>query len=317
MITKSFASSNDTKAKEITFEQLSEHGWAFTAEGDPNTGVVIGKTGVLVIDTQATPTMANEVLKRIRTVTDKPVTHVVLSHYHAVRVLGASAYGAREIIASETTRDLIVERGAADWKSEFERFPRLFRGAESIPGLTWPTTTFGSSMTLWMDDLEIRITLAGRGHTAGDTIVWLPQERVLYSGDLVEYNAGIYTGDAHLGEWPATLEHLRALRPEKMVPGRGPALKTAAECEIAIDFTRNFIQKLLDCAKAGVAAQKSLKDVYRDTRLALDPAYGSFPIYDHCMPFDVSRAFDEASGISHPRIWTAERDLAMWTELHA
>lgn len=315
-MTKSFASSGDMAAKPITFEQLSEHGWAFTAEGDPNSGIVIGEAGVLVIDTQATPAMAQEVLARIRFVTDKPVTHVVLSHYHAVRVLGAAAYGAREIIASHATREMIVERGAADWKSEYERFPRLFQGADSIPGLTWPTVTFNDKMTLWMGDLEIQIIHAGSGHTKGDTIVWLPGERVLYSGDLVEYNAGIYTGDAQLAHWPDTLERLRALKPEKMVPGRGPALKSGADCNKAIDFTQRFVRKLLECARMGIAAGKSLKNVYADTRELLDPVYGAFPIYEHCMPFDVARAFDEASGIEHPRIWTAERDRQMWTELH-
>src|SRR4030095_12063171 len=93
-------------------------------------------------DTQATPVMARDVIDRIRGVTDKPIRYVVLSHYHAVRVLGASAYGAEHIIASEATRELIVERGMQDWKSEFQRFPRLFRNAESIPGLPCATIPF-------------------------------------------------------------------------------------------------------------------------------------------------------------------------------
>jgi glyoxylase-like metal-dependent hydrolase (beta-lactamase superfamily II) len=79
-------------------------------------------------------------IKQIRTISDKPIKYVLLTHYHAVRVLGASAYvaeGATEVIASQGTYELIVERGAQDMKSEMERFPRLFRGADSVPGLTW------------------------------------------------------------------------------------------------------------------------------------------------------------------------------------
>src|SRR6187431_3464907 len=139
---RAFASQADLAEKKITFSRLSEHAYAFTAEGDPNTGIVVGDDAVMVIDAQATPKMARDVIRRIREVTDKPIRYVVLSHYHAVRVLGASAYGASEIIASEDTRDLIVERGAADMKSEIERFPRLFQSVETIPGLTWPTLTF-------------------------------------------------------------------------------------------------------------------------------------------------------------------------------
>jgi glyoxylase-like metal-dependent hydrolase (beta-lactamase superfamily II) len=146
---KKFASQADLEEKKVTFRKLSDNAYAYTAEGDPNTGIVIGDDVVLVADAQATPVMAQDVIRRIREVTDKPIKYVFLTHYHAVRVLGASGYGADHIIASQDTYDLIVERGEADMKSEIERFPRLFRAVESIPGLTWPTLTFKGEMTLW------------------------------------------------------------------------------------------------------------------------------------------------------------------------
>jgi glyoxylase-like metal-dependent hydrolase (beta-lactamase superfamily II) len=311
-MSRTFASQADTAPKKITFQKLSKNCYAFTAEGDPNTGVIVGDDSVMVIDAQATPLMAREVIRRIRGVTAKPIRYVVLTHYHAVRVLGASAYKAEHIIASEATLELIRERGEADMKSEIGRFPRLFRGADTIPGLTWPTITFKGEMTLFMGSLEVRVIHPGAGHTAGDTIVWVPSQRVLFSGDLVEFEAGVYTGDAHLEAWPATLEKLRGLKPQALVPGRGPALTSAAACSRAIDYTQTFIRGLYDVAKRGVKARKSLKEVYAMTRRRMDPTYGKYPIYEHCMPFDVSRAYDEASGIKHPRIWTARRDLAMW-----
>jgi glyoxylase-like metal-dependent hydrolase (beta-lactamase superfamily II) len=135
-MSKAFASRADLEEKRVTFSRLSHNAYAYTAEGDPNTGVIIGDDAVMVIDTQATPVMARDVIAKIRSVTDKPIRYVVLSHYHAVRVLGASAYGADQIIASQDTRDLIVERGEQDYKSEYERFPRLFQAVDSIPGLT-------------------------------------------------------------------------------------------------------------------------------------------------------------------------------------
>src|SRR5438270_13389940 len=187
MSTKAFASQADLVEKQVSFTQLSEHAWAYTAEGDPNNGVVIGDDAVMVIDTQATPVMAQDVVRRIREVTSKPIKYVVLSHYHAVRVLGASGYKPEHIIASRDTYELIVERGEADMKSEIERFPRLFRAVESVPGLTWPTLVFEKHLTLWLGKLQVEIMQLGRGHTKGDTVVWLPQERILFSGDLVEY----------------------------------------------------------------------------------------------------------------------------------
>ena len=229
MNTKAFASQADLEEKKVTFEQLSEHAWAYTAEGDPNTGIIIGDDAVLVADTQATPAMAADVIRRIREVTDKPIKYVVLTHYHAVRVFGASAYGAQQILASQDTYDLIVERGEADKASEIGRFPRLFRNVESVPpGLTWPTITFSGKMTLWLGKLEVQLLQLGRGHTKGDTVVWLPQERTLLSGDLVEFDATPYAGDAYFTHWPQTLKNFAALNPLALVPGRGPALKGAA-----------------------------------------------------------------------------------------
>ncbi len=216
-------------AKKIRFEKLASGVYAYTAEGDPNTGVIVGDDGVMVIDTQATPVMAGDVLRRIRKVTKKPVKYVVLTHYHAVRVLGASAYGADHIIASRPTLDLIAERGAQDFKSEVDRFPRLFRAVDSIPGLTWPNLVIDGVLTLWMGKREVQIFHPGRGHTKGDTVVWLPKEKVLFAGDLVEQGAAPYCGDAYLGEWPRTLAKLKALKPKKLMPGRGPALTTAAK----------------------------------------------------------------------------------------
>jgi glyoxylase-like metal-dependent hydrolase (beta-lactamase superfamily II) len=316
MTSKAFASAADTEEKQVTFTQLSEHAWAYTAEGDPNTGIVIGDDAVLVADTQATPAMAADVIRRIREVTDKPIRYVVLTHYHAVRVLGASAYQPQQIFASQDTYDLIVERGEADKASEIGRFPRLFRNVETVPaGLTWPTITFSGKLTLKMGRLEVQLLQLGRGHTKGDTVVWLPGERTLLSGDLVEFDATPYAGDAYFQDWPQTLQNIAALKPLALVPGRGPALKGEAQVQRGLEVTRAFVSDVWASVKAGAAAGKDLKAVYKETYAALKPKYGSWVIFDHCMPFDVTRAYDEATQYRDPRVWTAERDRQMWETL--
>lgn len=314
-MTRAFASQADLDEKQITFEELADGLYAYTAEGDPNSGVIVGDDSVMVVDTQATPAMAQDVIARIRQVTDKPIDYVCLTHYHAVRVLGASAYGAKHTLASQGTYDLIVERGQQDYQSEVGRFPRLFQDVDSIPGLTWPTMVFDHKLTLFLGEREVQIMHLGRGHTKGDTVVWLPKEKVLFAGDLVEFGATPYTGDAYLRDWPETLAKLRALGPEKLVPGRGAALKTAADCEKSIAGTQAFLTALYGNVEAGVKADKSLKEIYDATFQAMEPTYGDWVIFEHCMPFDVSRAYDEASGLDDPRIWTAERDVEMWQNL--
>ena len=315
MTQKKFASQADLVEKKVSFDKLSDHAYAYTAEGDPNTGIVVGDDAVMVIDTQATPVMAQDVIRRIRTVTDKPIRYVVLSHYHAVRVLGASGYAPEHVIASRDTYDLIVERGEADMKSEIERFPRLFRAVESVPGLTWPTIVFERRLTLMMGKLRVEIMQLGRGHTKGDTVVWLPDDRVLFSGDLVEFDATPYTGDAYLKDWPATLDAIAALEPEKLVPGRGAALRNPAEVKAGLDGTRAFVTEMFASVRDGARAGKDLRTVYRETYDRLKPKFGHWVIFDHCLPFDVSRAYDEATRHPDPRIWTAQRDKDMWQAL--
>lgn len=318
MAEKKFASQADLEVKKTSFIKLSDNAYAYTAEGDPNSGVIIGEDSVMVIDTTATPVMAQALIKHIRSVTDLPIKYVVLSHYHAVRVLGASAYfdeGAEQIIASRGTYELIVERGAQDMQSEIERFPRLFAGVESVPGLSWPTMVFEKEMTIFMGKLEVRLAHIGMGHTKGDTVAWIPSQKICFSGDLVEFDAAAYTGDAQLEEWPATLEALRALGAEKLVPGRGPALLNPQQVDAGIDYTKDFVTTLLGSAREAVANSMTLKEAMAHVRSKMDPKFGHVFIYEHCLPFDVTRAYDEAKGIKHPRIWTAERDKEMWHSL--
>ncbi len=314
--TKTFASAADLEEKKVTFEQISEHAWAYTAEGDPNTGIIIGDDAVLVADTQATPAMAADVIRRIREVTDKPIKYVALTHYHAVRVLGANAYQPEQILASQDTYDLIVERGEQDKASEIGRFPRLFQNLETVPaGLTWPTMPFPGKLTLWLGQLEVQLLQLGRGHTKGDTVIWLPKERAMLSGDLVEFDATPYAGDAYFKDWPQTLNNIAALGPLALVPGRGPALRGEEQVQKGLQVTRDFISDVWASVKAGADAGRDLRNVYEETFAKLQPKYGEWVIFNHCMPFDVTRAYDEATNYPDPRIWTADRDRQMWEAL--
>jgi len=315
-MSKQFASHGDLQDKVVSFEKLSDNAYAYTAEGDPNTGIIIGDESVMVVDTQATPVMAQDVIARVREVTDKPIKYILLSHYHAVRVFGASAYNAQEILASRDTYDLIAERGEQDKASEIGRFPRLFRNAESIPaGLVWPTMTFKGEMTVNLGNLEVKLLQVGRGHTKGDTIAWLPDQKILFAGDLVEYQSTPYCGDAYFRQWPVTLDALAAFGAEKMVPGRGPALKSATEVRQGLAGTRAFLTDLYAVVNRGVAEGLDLKTIYRQAYDFMKPRYSDWVIFDHCMPFNVSRAYDEATGHDDPRIWTDKRDIEMWKQL--
>ncbi len=312
---KAFASQGDLSEKKTSFTEVGPGLYAFTAEGDPNTGVIIGDESVMVIEAQATPRLARKVIECIRSVTDKPISHLVLTHYHAVRVLGASAYGAGEVIMSEAARGMVEERGAEDWASEFGRFPRLFQGHEEIPGLTWPTTTFSEAMTVYLGKRKVEIMHLGRAHTAGDAVVWVPDAEVMFTGDIVEYHSACYCGDGHFSDWADTLDNIASFDPVAIAPGRGDALVGRDMVARALAATADFVESTYRPVAKVAARGGSLKEAWDAVRAACDPKFKDYAIYEHCLPFNVARAYDEARGIDHPRIWTAERDREMWAAL--
>ena len=316
-MSKKFASQGDMTEKEISFVEVGEGLWAFTAEGDPNSGVIIGDESVMIVEAQATPRLAHKVIEKVRSVTDKPISHLVLTHYHAVRVLGASAYGAPEIIMSDAARSMVVERGQEDWDSEFQRFPRLFEGHESIPGLTYPTTTFSESMTVYLGKRRVDIMHLGRAHTAGDAVVHVPDQNVMFTGDIVEYQSACYCGDGHFADWGNTLDNIAWFDVDAIAPGRGDALIGKEMVNAAIENTRDFVESTYRPVARVAARGGSLKEAWDACRAECDPKFADYAIYVHCLPFNVARAYDEARGMDHPRIWTDKRDIEMWEQLQS
>jgi len=312
---KEFASQSDLGEKKTSFTEIGKGLYAFTAEGDPNSGVIVGDDSVMVIEAQATPRLASKVIEEIQKVTDKPITHLVLTHYHAVRVLGAAAFNAQQIIMSETARGMVLERGREDWESEFNRFPRLFEGHESIPGLTWPTTTFNGRMTVYLGNRKVEIMQFGRANTAGDAVVWVPDEQVMFTGDIVEYKSACYCGDGHFEDWQDTLDVVEGYQPEAIAPGRGDALAGSNMVAAGIDGTREFLDATYLPVVRVASRNGTLKEAWDEVRDNCDSRFSDYAIYEHCLPFNVARAYDEARGIDTPRIWTSERDLDMWSKL--
>ncbi len=314
-MSKAFASAGDLEEKNVSFTEIGEGLYAFTAEGDPNSGVIIGDDSVMVVEAQATPRLARKVIECIRSVTDKPITHLALTHYHAVRVLGAAAYGAPQVIMSETARAMVAERGQEDWDSEFDRFPRLFQGHEEIPGLTWPTTTFHGRMSVYLGKRRIDLMQLGRAHTAGDMVVYVPDQNVMFTGDIVEYHSACYCGDGHFHDWLGTLRNIRAWDLDAIAPGRGDALLGKEMVNAALDATGDFVTSTYRSVAKVALRGGSLKEAMAACRAVCDPKFADYAIYEHCLPFNVARAYDEAQDIDTPRVWTAERDKAMWAAL--
>lgn len=317
-MSKPFASSADLTEKTETLEVVADGVYALTAEGDPNVGAIEGEDFVVAIEARATPAAARDWLAKLREHTDKPVRYLVLTHYHAVRVLGASAFEAQEIIMSDVTRQLVEERGMQDWDSEFGRMPRLFKEPEEIPDLTKPTLTFEDEMRI---DLgggrgHLELKFCGRGHTAGDIVVWYPKQKVMFAGDLVEAEAALYTGDAFHMDWSTgTLDTVKAFGAEALIGGRGAVAHGRESVDAAIEQTREFLMGMRENVERVHSQGGTLKEAFEATHAALAPKFGMWPIFEHCLPFNVQRLWDEYDGIDWPRIWTMDRDREVWAQL--
>ncbi len=313
----SFASAADAREQTARLVELAAGCYGFVSDYDPNCGFIVGGEAVLVVDTRATPRLARELLAAIRSVTDKPIRHLFMTHYHAVRVLGASAFGPEVTrIASEGTREWVAQRGQADFDSELGRFPRLFQGHEEIPGLTHPQISFPDQLTVDLGGLTVQLLHIGRGHSRGDSVAWVPERGVLFAGDLVENRCAVYAGDGYIQEWSATLARLEALGARAMVPGRGAPLADADAVRGAIAGTRGFLDALWQHVADGLAQGLTRRQVFEATRAAMAPRFGDWPVFQHVMPFDVCRAIEEQTGGGEPSIWTEARDRALWDELN-
>lgn len=215
-----------------------------------NSAVIAGEGGVLLVDSSAGPGEARVLRAAIRTITDLPVRYIVDTHFHFDHALGHAAFpeavtighaatraglelGRRQPTLAANIEGMAVRvselRAKAAAETDAETRAALLAdsasadayGKELAALVPMPSQlTFTDRLTLWLGSREVRILHLGRGHTAGDTVVWLPAERVMCTGDL--YNGYIgYMGDAYVEEWPATLDRLAGLDFRTIIPGHG------------------------------------------------------------------------------------------------
>ncbi|GAB2187495.1 MBL fold metallo-hydrolase [Roseibium sp. LAB1] len=299
------------------FEELGRGCYAYSADGCSNTGVVIGEKGVLIVDGQATPALAEKVLQKVRELTDKPIKQVVLTHFHADNTLGAQAFEPGEMIASDLTKRMMEMRGVEEIRVARERDTALFAGLPGNAGVSTPSMTIASSMSIDLGGLDVRLMHLGRAHTMGDLVVWVPQSGVIFAGDLVQKAAVPYCGDAHLADWPRALDRITAFRPTALMPGRGKSAVGAQAVATAVETTRDFVVTLRDAAAACVEQSLGLKDTFQAVREALAGRFGSKADFEFHLPIGVARAYDEALGLDQPQVWTRERISDLYDALGA
>ena len=152
-------------------------------------------------------------------------------------------------------------------------------------------------MTVYLGKRRVDIKHIGRAHTAGDAVIHVPDQNVMFTGDIVEDHSACYCGDGYFGDWGQTLDNIKAYDVDAIAPGRGGALIGKDAVERAIESTRNFVESTFKPAQRVAMKGGTLKEAWDAVRAECDPKFKDYAIYEHCLPFNVSRAFDEARAL--------------------
>ena len=285
------------QGKIYAFEKIAEGVYYTTSTGPGNAGgnhpIIVGDRDVILVDAGTTPSAARALLDDLKKITDKPVRWVINTHFHYDHTDGNVVFGPDvEIIGHDYVRhamqDLDVthrepmKTGMANMALQIESLKKQIadekdaqkrktlqtqltatqsdleemKALKPVP----PGITYSSKMTLYQGQREIQLLFLGRGHTEGDTVVFLPKERIVCTGDLMESRLA-YMGDALFDEWITTLDALKKLDFDTVLPGHGVPFHEKSLITAFQSYLSDFMMKVADLRKQGLSADEAAQKV--------------------------------------------------------
>ena len=256
---------------EMELKQVSEHvyyvqgvaGLPDENEGFiSNAGFIVTDEGVVVFDTLGTPSLANLLLKKIRSITDKPILKVIVSHYHADHIYGLQVFkeqgaqiiapkGAMVYLASPTAEELIEERRFSldPWVNETTQ-------------LVVPDVLADKPMKFSYGGINFTLDVLGAAHSDGDLTLYVEEEGVLFSGDIIFEGRVPFLGDSNTKKWLSTLINMETGKVAALIPGHGPAAKDPKQ---AITATRRYLAKVRGVMESAVRKMDDFAETYDKT----------------------------------------------------
>jgi glyoxylase-like metal-dependent hydrolase (beta-lactamase superfamily II) len=226
------------------------------SEGRPNVGFVVTDEGVVVVDALASPLQGRRLVAAIRSVTERPIRWLILTHHHPDHHFGAVALrraGAR-VLAHPDRTTLVAEAGEQPLIEDWTRVvgEAQMRGFEMAND---PDVSVDSDTTLALGGREIVIVAPGPAHTPGDLVVWLPGERILFAGDLLIEDGVTMVVDGDSGVLLEALERMERLRPDVVVPGHG---RISQDPPPLLALTRTYLEGVRETMRRAVAEGQSM-----------------------------------------------------------
>ncbi len=285
------------QGKAYRFDKIADGVYYATATGSMITGgnntVIVNDHDVLLVDANTTPAAAREMLAEIKMITDKPVRWVVNTHFHYDHTDGNSVYGPEvQIIATDYVRDMLAHQDVLHtepFKTSVGSLPAQVEALKKEAALekdpakkaelgqqikamqdeivqvkevkpTPPTMTYSSKLTLYRGDRQIQLLFLGRGHTNGDTVVFLPKEKIVCTGDLMESRPA-YMGNGVFDEWIKTLEVLKKLEFDTVLPGHGVPFHDKGLITAYQSYLQDLINQVAALRKKGLNADQAAPKV--------------------------------------------------------
>ena len=219
---------------------------------DSNTTFIITKEGVIVIDTRPTPAEARKVLAEIRKLTALPIVYTINTHYHGDHTFGNQVFkNSKTIIAHKNVRNKLIESG--------QKHLSLFK-TFGLPGIdeveiTPPNIIYEKEMEIWLGGYRLQLLYHGKGHTDGDTIIYIDQLRTVITGDLVFNKKIPYMADSYIDDWIGSLKYIELLKNETVIPGHGPIGERTT-----IISMKHYLMNLKELVLAQLKDKKTLKE---------------------------------------------------------
>ena len=274
------------------FQKVADGIYYATSSGTMNVGanspIILTDSEALIIDSEITPAAARALVTDLKAITDKPVKYVIDSHYHYDHAHGNQVFISNaQVIGHDNTYKRLLTNVMEQYTylSSVQGIPNRVSGLRERIGqekdpqqkaalerqvasslayleqvkeikVTPPNLTFKNDMTLHIGGREIRLLYLGRGHTDTDVVVYLPRERIVASGDLMESQIS-YMGDSYPDEWPATLDRLRAIDFDTVMPGHGVVFKGKTKIEAFEGYVREVTRQANEFRKQGLTAEQA------------------------------------------------------------